>query len=95
MKPFNGKLIIKKEEVEEKSAGGILLGEVSKSPFIDATIVAISDSILSPTTKQEVNMPQGLEIGIKIVIQRTSGFEFKLNGEKVYIIDVSEIIGIK
>ena len=27
MKPFNGKLIIKKEEVEEKSSGGILRSE--------------------------------------------------------------------
>lgn len=95
MKPFNGKLLIQKIEQTNKTSGGILLTETSQSPFIEAIIEEVSDSILSPMTKQEVNMPIDLDKGVKIIILRNSGAKIDINGKELFLIDVSEVIGIK
>ena len=84
IKPLGARVLIKKLEAEEKSAGGILLTSSAKEKPQVAEVVAVG-----PGTKDE---PMELKVGDKVVFSRYGGTDIKYNGEEYTVMSQADIL---
>jgi len=91
IKPTGKKIVAKKKEAEEKTAGGILLPEGAKEKSQQAEVLAIG-----PGEEKEDGKLSGVKIkvGETILYPKYSGSEVKINGEEYLIIDEKEVLAI-
>ncbi|MFA6888912.1 MAG: co-chaperone GroES [Candidatus Woesearchaeota archaeon] len=79
MQPINNRVIVKPKK-EEKTAGGIYLPE-SEEKSTEGTVVAIPQMDKCPVT-----------IGDRVLYEAFAGTEITINGEKLLIIKVEDIL---
>ncbi len=84
IKPLGARVLIKKLEAEEKSAGGILLTSSAKEKPQMAEVVAVG-----PGTKDE---PMELKAGDKVVFSKYAGTDIKYEGEEYTLMNQSDIL---
>ena len=84
IKPLGARVLIKKLEAEEKSAGGILLTSSAKEKPQMAEVVAVG-----PGTKDE---PMELKTGDKVVFSKYAGTDIKYEGEEYTLMSQSDIL---
>lgn len=90
LKPLKDKVVIKKiEEIEEKTASGIVLPNSAKESSNIAEVIAIGKEILeSEETKGE------LSEGDKVIYSKYSGTEIELEKEKYIILKFEDILAV-
>lgn len=84
IKPLGNRVVIKKLEAEEKTAGGIILTSTAKEAPQTAEIVAVG-----PGTKDEA---MEVAVGDKIVFSKFAGTEIKYAGGIYTIMSQSDIL---
>lgn len=84
IKPLGNRVVIKKLEAEEKTAGGIILTSTAKEAPQTAEIVAVG-----PGTKDEA---MEVAVGDKVVFSKYAGTDIKFEGAEYTIINQSEIL---
>ncbi|MCX7653667.1 MAG: co-chaperone GroES [Fervidobacterium sp.] len=82
VKPLGERLLIKPIVEEKKTAGGIVLPDAAKEKPMKAEIVEIG------------KLPEGceLKVGDKVIFNKYSGTEIKIEEEDYIIIDVNDIL---
>lgn len=83
LKPLNKNVILKKEDVEKKTASGIILTETVKEKPSVATVIAIGD---------EANL--NIKEGNRVVYKEYSGTKVKLDDIEFIIIDAKDILAV-
>ncbi|UNC91504.1 co-chaperone GroES [Candidatus Contubernalis alkaliaceticus] len=92
LRPLGDRVIIKLVEVEEKTAGGILLPDKAKERPTEADIVAVGTGrILNDGQK----VPIDVKVGDRIVINKYAGTEFKVDDTEYLIIREDDILAVK
>ena len=86
IKPLGARVLIKKLEAEEKTAGGILLTSSAKEKPQMAEVLAVG-----PGTEDE---KMELNVGDKVIFSKYAGTEVKFNGEEVMILNQRDILAI-
>ncbi len=86
IKPLGSRVVLKKLEAEEKTAGGIILTTQAKEQPQMAEVVAAG-----PGTK-EVEM--GVKAGDKVVFSKYAGTDIDFEGEKYTIMDFTDLLAI-
>ena len=86
IKPLGNRVLIKKLEAEEKTAGGIILTTAAQEKPQMAEVVAVG-----PGTKDE---PMEVKAGDKIVFAKYAGTEVKYEGEEYTIMKQSDILAV-
>ncbi|XVG96598.1 co-chaperone GroES [Eubacteriales bacterium KG127] len=86
IKPLGSRVVIKKVEAEEKTAGGIILTSASKEAPQLAEVVAVGPG------KEDEKME--LAIGDKVVFSKYAGTEIKFQGDEYTIMNQSDILAI-
>lgn len=90
IKPLSDRVLIKMEEAEETTKGGIILaGSAKEKPQI-ATVIAVGPGGL--VDGKEVTMH--VKAGDKVISSKYSGTEVKLDGEEYTIVRQSDILAI-
>ncbi|MBQ1391785.1 MAG: co-chaperone GroES [Firmicutes bacterium] len=84
IKPLGARVLIKKLEAEEKTAGGILLTSSAKEKPQMAEVMAVG-----PGTKDE---PMELKVGDKVVFAKYAGTDIKYEGEEYTLMSQSDIL---
>ena len=90
-KPLHDKVLVKRTEEEEKSAGGIVLpGSASEKPS-QGEVVAVG-----PGKKSENGdvSPVGVAVGDTVIFGQYGGNEIKIDGEEYLILSESDIFGV-
>ena len=90
-KPLHDKVLVKRTEEEEKSAGGIVLpGSASEKPS-QGEVVAVG-----PGKKSENGdvSPVGVAIGDTVIFGQYGGNEIKIDGDEYLILSESDIFGV-
>ncbi|ABR54135.1 chaperonin Cpn10 [Methanococcus vannielii SB] len=82
LKPYGERILVKPIEIEEKTAGGIIIPNSSKEKSNIGTIVAVSDS----------EKVKDFKIGQKIVFSKYSGTEFNEDNQKYIIIKIEDVL---
>ena len=89
--PLHDKVLVKRTEEEEKSAGGIVLpGSATEKPS-QGEVVAVG-----PGKKAENGdvSPVGVAVGDTVIFGQYGGNEIKIDGDEYLILSESDIFGV-
>ena len=90
-RPLHDRVLIKRIEAEEKTAGGIILVDsAQEKPSQGEVLAAGSGAVAEDGTVR----PLDVKIGDTVVFGKWSGTEIKIDGEDVLIMKESDIMGI-
>jgi chaperonin GroES len=91
IKPLGQRVLVKRVDSEEKSAGGIFLPDTAKEKPQEAEVVSLGTGGKDEDGKTiEFNVKKG----DRVLISKYGGTEVKVNGEEMLIISESDILGI-
>jgi chaperonin GroES len=90
-RPLHDRVLVRRVEAEEKTAGGIIIPETAKEKPQEGEVVAIGTGTRSETG---TITPLDVKPGDKILFGKWSGTEVKVDGEDLLIMKESDILGI-
>ena len=90
-RPLHDRVVIRRLNAEEKSAGGIIIPDTAQEKPMEGEVVAAG-----PGARNEQGHVVALEVkaGDRILFGKWSGTEVKLDGEELLIMKESDIMGI-
>ena len=91
IRPLGDRVLIKREEAEEVTAGGIIIPDTAKDKPSKGTVVAVGEGIRND--KGEL-IEMALKAGDKVYFTKWGGSEVKLNDEELLIMKESDVLAI-
>ena len=91
LKPLQDKVIIKKLEPEEKTAGGIVLPDTVKEKPQEGKVIAVGPGLIDDKGQRK---PIDVKEGEHVLFAKYSGTEVKLDGEEYLILSERDILAI-
>jgi chaperonin GroES len=90
-RPLHDRLLVRRIEAEEKTAGGIIIPDTAKEKPQEGEIVAAG-----PGSRDESGKLIALDVkpGDRVLFGKWSGTEVKINGEELLIMKESDILGV-
>ncbi len=89
--PLGDKIIIKRIEAEEQTAGGIVLPDVAQHKPQQGRVLSVGDGRLLP---DGTRVKHQVSEGDRVVFNRYGGTEVVIGEEELLIMDESEILAI-
>jgi chaperonin GroES len=90
-RPLHDRVVVRRLESEEKSAGGIIIPDTAKEKPMEGEIIAVGSGARDENGKV---VPLDVKAGDKVLFGKWSGTEVKLNGQDLLIMKESDIMGI-
>ena len=91
IKPLGDKVIVKRVEAEEKTAGGIVLPDSAQEKPKRGVILAVGNGrLLDDGTRSEMQVKKNDEV----LFTSYAGTEIKMGGDDYMIMDESDILGV-
>ena len=91
VRPLGGKVLIKRLEAEETTAGGIVLPDAAKEKPQQGTVLSLGDGKLLDDGKRAAFQ---VKAGDKVLFASYAGTEIKVDGEELMLMDESDILAI-
>lgn len=91
VKPLYDRVLLKRLEVEEKTAGGIIIPDTAKEKPQECKVIAVGPGKV--LDNGEVRKPSVKE-GDRVLIGKYSGTEIKIEGQEHIIVREDEILAI-
>ena len=90
-RPLHDRVVVKRIDAEEKSAGGIIIPDTAKEKPSQGEVIAVG-----PGGRDEAGklIPIDVKVGDRVLFGQWSVTEVKLDGEKLMIMKESDIMGI-
>ncbi len=90
-RPLHDRVLVKRIEAEEKTAGGIIIPDSAKEKPSEGEIIAVGEGARD---EAGARIALDVKVGDKILFGKWSGTEVKVNGEDLIIMKESDIFGI-
>ena len=90
LRPLADKIVVKMQAADDTTKSGILLTAAAKEKPQMASVIAVGTGKLADGKI----IPIDIHIGDKVVINKYSGSEVKLDDEELIIISSSEILAV-
>jgi len=90
-RPLHDRVVVRRVESEEKTAGGIIIPDTAKEKPQEGEITAVGPGGRDESGKL---IPIDLKVGDRILFGKWSGTEVKLDGEELLIMNESDIMAI-
>ncbi len=90
-RPLHDRVLVKRIEAEEKTAGGIIIPDTAKEKPQEGEVVAAGTGLKSEDGKIT---PLDVKAGDRILFGKWSGTEVKVDGQDLLIMKESDILGI-
>jgi chaperonin GroES len=90
-RPLHDRILVRRIEAEEKSAGGIIIPDTAKEKPQEGEVLAVGPGARDENGKLR---PLDLKVGDRILFGKWSGTEIKLNGEDLLIMKESDVMGV-
>ncbi len=90
-RPLHDRVLIRRVEAEEKSAGGIIIPDTAKEKPMEGEVVAVGPGARGEDGKLQ---PPDVKAGDRVLFGKWSGTEVKLDGEDLIIMKESDVMGI-
>ena len=90
-RPLHDRVLVRRIEAEEKTAGGIIIPDSAKEKPSEGEIVAVGSGTRADDGKVT---PLDVKAGDRVLFGKWSGTEVKLEGEELIIMKESDIMGI-
>ena len=90
-RPLHDRVVVKRIDAEEKSAGGIIIPDTAKEKPSQGEIIAVGSGARDEAGKL---VPLDVKAGDRVLFGKWSGTEVKLDGEDLLIMKESDIMGV-
>ncbi|MBK8246406.1 MAG: co-chaperone GroES [Gemmatimonadetes bacterium] len=84
MIPVGDRIVVKPEQGENKSKGGILVPEMAKERPVRGTVIGLGTSVNAMVLRE----------GVIVVYGQYSGTEVEVGGEKLLVLREADIFGV-
>ena len=91
IKPLGDKVIIKRVEAEERTAGGIVLPDTAKEKPKRGVVQAVGNGRLLDSGERSVMQ---IKKNDEVLFTSYAGTEIKMGGDEYLIMDESDILGV-
>jgi len=90
-RPLHDRVVVRRIDGEEKTAGGIIIPDTAKEKPMEGEIVAVG-----PGARDENGKIQPLDVkaGDRVLFGKWSGTEVKIDGQDLLIMKESDIMGV-
>lgn len=82
--PVGDRIVVKPEQGENKSKGGILVPEMAKERPVRGTVIGLGTSVNAMVLRE----------GVIVVYGQYSGTEVEVGGEKLLVLREADIFGV-
>jgi len=91
MKPLHDRVLVRRIEADEKSAGGIILVDTAKEKPSEGEIISAGSGYKN---EDGTVRPMDVKAGDKVLFGKWSGTEITVDGEELLIMKEADILGI-
>lgn len=91
IRPLHDRVIVRRMEAEEKSAGGIVLPDSATEKPMQGEVVAVGPG---KANDQGTVTAMSVKAGDRILFGKYSGTEVKIGGEEVLVMREDDIMGV-
>ncbi len=91
LRPLNDRVVVKRMEEEQKTAGGIIIPDTAKEKPIQGEVIAAGNGrVMEDGTRK----PLDVKKGDRVLFGKYSGTEITLEGQEVLIMREDDILAI-
>jgi len=90
-RPLHDRVLVRRVEAEEKTAGGIIIPDSAKEKPAEGEIVSVGSGTRA---ENGTITPLDVKAGDRVLFGKWSGTEVKVNGEDLLIMKESDILGV-
>ena len=91
LQPLGDRVVVEREESEEKTAGGIILPDTAKNKPARGTVVSVGNGrMLDDGTRAKFQV----KVGDRVLFTTYSGEEFKLGDQELLLLHESDILAV-
>ena len=90
-RPLHDRVLVRRIEEDERSAGGIIIPDTAKEKPMQAEIIAVGPGGRDENGKVT---PLDVKAGDKVIFGKWSGTEVTIDGEELLIMKESDIMGV-
>ncbi len=91
IRPLGEKVLVKRLEAEDKTAGGIVLPDTAKEKPKRGTVLSVGDGRLLDTGQRK---PLQVKKGDQVLFTSYAGTEVKYEGDEMIIMDEGDILAV-
>ena len=90
-RPLHDRVVVRRIEQEEKTAGGIIIPDTAKEKPQEGEVIAVGPGARDESGKL---VPLDVKTGDRVLFGKWSGTEVKIDGKELLIMKESDILGI-
>ncbi|TIX49453.1 co-chaperone GroES [Alteraurantiacibacter aquimixticola] len=90
-RPLHDRVLVRRLEAEEKTAGGIIIPDSAKEKPSEGEIVSVGEGARDDDGDR---IPLDVKAGDRVLFGKWSGTEVKIDGEDLIIMKESDIMGV-
>ena len=90
-RPLHDRVVVRRIDAEEKSAGGIIIPDTAKDKPQQGEVIAVGPGARDEDGKLT---PLDVKAGDTVLFGKWSGTEVKIDGEELLIMKESDIMGV-
>ena len=91
LKPLHDRVLVRRTEGEEKTAGGLIIPDSAKEKPAEGVIVACGDGARKDSGEL---IEMAVKDGDRVLFGKWSGTEVSVNGEELLMMKESDVLGI-
>ena len=91
IRPLNDRILVKRLEEEEKTAGGIIIPDSAKEKPAEGEIVAVGPGKMNDTGERAA---MDVKVGDRVLFSKYGGTDVKLDGDDFLIMREDDILGV-
>ncbi|KGM48206.1 co-chaperone GroES [Pseudooceanicola atlanticus] len=90
-KPLHDRVVVKRVESEEKTAGGLIIPDSAKEKPAEGEVIAVGEGARKDNGEL---IEMAVKAGDKVLFGKWSGTEITLEGQELLIMKESDILGV-
>ena len=91
IRPLNDRILVKRLEGEEKTAGGIIIPDSAKEKPAEGEVMAVGPGKLNEAGQR---VALNVAVGARVLFSKYGGTDVKLDGEDYLIMREDDILGV-
>jgi chaperonin GroES len=91
LRPLHDRILVRRIEAEDKTAGGIIIPDTAKEKPQEGEVIAAGPGARSESGQLQ---PLDVKVGDRILFGKWSGTEISLDGEDLLIMKESDVMGV-
>ncbi|MBN8521525.1 MAG: co-chaperone GroES [Alphaproteobacteria bacterium] len=91
-RPLHDRVLLRRIEQNEKTAGGIIIPDTAKEKPMEAEVLAVGPGAYNEDG--DGRMALDVKAGDRVLISKWSGTEITVDGEELLVVKESDIMGI-